>query len=170
MSFQTPIFERGLFGKANGFVCNAWTESSNLVAQHEEGLAWAQRQVISGTVETRFLAKITAATPIGATSNRWLYSGVALAITGAYLPTGISGNFGTFSNAINLRELRNTSTTLDGSPIPTGGSAGPVGSTWSGAAWTTGSLEGYAEVVVANDTSGGVFYYFSEMNPTRCGT
>lgn len=169
MSHQVPIFDRGLFGKANSFVCNAWTESANLVGAHEEGLAWAQAQVRAGVVETRFLAKITTATSLA--PNRWTYSGVALAITSAYAPTGISGTFGTFSgNAINLRELRNTSTTLDGAPIPTGASVGPFGSSWSGSAWTTSSLEGYCEIVAAYDTSGSVFYYFSEPNPTRCGT
>jgi hypothetical protein len=169
MSHQQPIFEQGLFGKANGFVCNAWTESSNIVSMHEEGIAWAQAQVRAGSIETRFLAKLTAATPISA--NRWLYSGVALAITAAHGPTGITGSFGTFTlNAINLRELRNTASAADGSPLPSGASIGPVGSTWANSAWSTTVLEGYCEVTAAHDTSGGVFHWFDCPNPTRCGT
>lgn len=166
MSYQQPIFDSGLFGKANRFVVNGWTEAAVSVSEHSEGMRWAQDQVKRAQVQTRYLAKITTATVLAV--NRWRYDGVALEITSAAGPSVASGTFGTFAGAINLRELRNDGSTIDGSPIPAGASIGPVGSTYSGAAWSTSGLAGYVEMVVAYDSSGGLLYWFDCINPSRC--
>lgn len=168
MSHQVPIFESGLFGKANRFVTNAWTESASAVAANAEGLEWAQRQVVQEAVQTTYLAKITTATVLG--TNRWRYDGVAFDITAAGAATVSTGTFGQFTGALNIRELRNTAGVIDGSPLPTGASIGPVGSSWTGTVWSTTSLEGYVWITVAYDTGGNVLYWFDTPNPSRCGT
>jgi len=168
MSYQQPIFDSGLFGKANRFVVNGWTDAAVAVSEHGEGIRWAQEQVRRAQVQTRFLARITTATALAA--NRWRYDGGGLDITSVADPAAASGTFGTFTGAINLRELRNTATVLDGSPIPTGASVGPVGSSYSGSAWSTTALQGYVEMVVAYDTSGNLLYWFDAPNPTRCAS
>lgn len=166
MSYQQPIFDSGLFGKANRFVVNGWTDAAVAVSEHAEGLRWAQEQVRRATVQTRFLAKITAATVLA--TNRWTYDGGGLEITSGRAPAAAGGTFGTFTGAINLRELRNTGSTVDGSPILAGTSIGPVGSSYSGTAWSTTALEGYVEITAAYDSSGGLLYWFDCPNPSRC--
>lgn len=165
MSYQTPIFENGLFGKANRFVCNGWTESSQTVFQNSEGIEWAQRQVVQGSVPDRWLAKLTAATAI--TTDRWTYSFQPLGIVGASPATLLAGTWGVGSGAINLRELRNDGVNVDGSPKPTGATIGPVGSTYTNA-WSLGNLAGYVEMHLSYQNNGSVLYWFSEPNPVRC--
>ena len=169
MGYQTPIFESGLFGKANRFVCNGWTQSAQAVSANAEGLEWAQRQVVQGSVQERWLAKLTAATSI--TSDRWKYTFEPFSITSAADPASLlTGTWGKGTGAINIRELRNDGAQIDGSPKPAGSSVGPVGSVYTNGAWRTTDLAGYVEMHLEYDTSGGVLYWFSEPNPVRCGS
>lgn len=166
-SEQVPIFESGLFGKANSIVCNSWTDAARIVAENAEGIRWAQSQVVGGHVTLRFLAKITSAASLA--PNRWLYTGTAMQLTSTYATSVPSGSFGTFSAAINLRELRNTSTMVDGSLLD-GATIGPVGSEYVDAddAWKLTGLEGYVEMVADYNSSGGLVYWFDCVNPSVC--
>ena len=168
MSYQTPIFESGLFGKANRFVCNGWTQSAQAVSANAEGIEWAQRQVVQGSVPERWLAKLTAATSIG--SDRWSYTFEPFGINSINAPAGLisASTWGKGTGALNLRELRNDGNQVDGSPKPSGSTIGPVGSVYSGSAWTITNLAGYVEIHLDYNTSGGVLYWFSEPNPVRC--
>jgi len=169
MSYQAPIFESGLFGKANRFVCNGWTQSAQAVSANAEGIEWAQRQVVQGSVPERWLAKLTAATSIA--PDRWIYTFEPFGITANREPAALlSSTWGKGTTAINLRELRNDGSQVDGSPKPSGSSIGPVGSTYGASGWTTSQLTGYVEMNLDYTTSGGVLYWFSEPNPVRCPT
>lgn len=168
MSYQTPIFESGLFGKANRFVCNGWTESAQAVAANAQGLEWAQQQVVQGSVPDRWLAKLTAAFSIS--TDRWVYTFEPIAINSGNQPVQLFtfSTWGKGQGAINLRELRNDGSQVDGSPKPTGSSIGPVGSLYVSNAWTTSNLSGYVQIHLDYTTSGGVLFWFSEPNPVRC--
>lgn len=165
VTYQNPIFEKGLFGAANESVCNWWTETSRIVSENTEGIRWAQQQVVGGHVTTRFLAKITSATLLA--PNRWLYSGTAFQITSTYATSVPSGSFGTFSSAVNIRELRNTATLADGSLLDSA-TIGPVGSEYVDDAWSLTGLAGYVEMVADYNSSGGLVYWFDCANPSAC--
>ena len=167
MTFQAPIFNSGLFGKANEFVCNAWTEASRSVSASAEGIEWAQRQVAKSDLPDRWLAKVTAASSAG--TNKWTYTFEPFVIDSGGAPASVSGTWGTGTGAINIRELRNSGSEIDGSPIPAGASIGPFGSTWSGTAWSTTSLSGYTEMHSDYRSDGSVLFWFDGINPTRCG-
>lgn len=169
MSFQRPIFENGLFGKANRFVCNTWTDSAEMVANNAEGIRWAQEQLAKASTPERWLAKITAATLIS--PNRWTYTFEPFTYSAARNPVALlAGTFGSGTAAINIRETRNTASAVDGSPLPTGATVGPVGSDYFSGSWTTTPLAGYVEMHADYDSAGGVLYWFDAPNPTRCGT
>lgn len=165
MTYQAPIFESGLFGKANAFVCNSWTEAARAYGNYAEGIDWAQREMMAGKVMTRFLAKITSASIIS--TNRWSYSFVPFSVDSSHAPQIVDGDFATGSGALNLREIVNTSTVVDGSPVDASVEIGPFGSTYQGTSWSE-QLNGYAEVVVSHRTDGSVLFWFSEQNPSRC--
>lgn len=165
MTFQAPIFNSGLIGKANEFVCNAWTDASRSVSANAEGIEWAQRQVLRQDVPERWLAKLTAATQIAA--NRWSYDFVQFAIDQSNLSVVVDGTFGTGSGAINLRELANTATTVDGSAL-NGSTIGPVGSKVYNGNWMMNNLEGFVEMHSAYKTDGSVLFWFSSPNPVNC--
>lgn len=165
MSFQAPIFESGLFGKANRFVCNSWTQSSQLVSENAEGLEWAQGQMHRGRVPERWLARVTKATALG--SDRWLYDFEAVVLTPQHGAQAVTGSFGKGTGAINLREIGNNGTTVDGSPKPSGATIGPVGSSWSGSAWSL-TLSGHVQMNLVYDSTGAAAWWFSEPNPVRC--
>jgi hypothetical protein len=164
-SEQVPIFESGLFGKANSIVCNSWTDAARIVAENAEGIRWAQSQVVGGHVTLRFLAKITSATALAA--NRWTYAGTAMQLTSTNATSVPTGSFGTFSAAVNIRELRNTTTLSDGTLLDTA-SIGPVGSEYVDNAWKLTGLEGYVEMVADYNSSGGLVYWFDCVNPSVC--
>ncbi len=169
MSFQRPIFENGLFGKANRFVCNTWTDSAEMVANNAEGIRWAQEQLAKASTPERWLAKITAASLLA--PNRWEYTFEPFTYNVARNPVQLlTGTFGAGTLAVNIRETRNSATTVDGSPLPTGTSIGPVGSSYVAGAWVTTSLAGYVEMHADYDSVGAVLYWFDAPNPTRCGT
>lgn len=165
VTYQNPIFEKGLFGAANESVCNWWTETSRIVSENTEGIRWAQQQVVGGHVTTRFLAKITSATLFA--PNRWVYSGTAFHITSGFATAVPSGSFGTFNSAVNLRELRNTTSQADGTAL-TYMTIGPVGSEFLNDAWKTSNLAGYVEMVADYNSSGGLVYWFDCANPSAC--
>ena len=177
MSYQAPIFESGLFGKANRFVCNGWTQSAQTVAQHAEGIEWAQQQLIKPDIPTRWLALITQATYLY--PNRWSYTFEPFAIdtmvgvipmTSVPLVTQPAGDkkWGVGQGAINLRELDNTSSIIDGSPLPSGASIGPVGSRDVNGTWLLVGLRGHVEINMDYRTDGQVLYWFSSPNPVKC--
>jgi hypothetical protein len=177
VSFQRPIFQKGLFGAANAAVCNSWTDAAESVADHADGMAWASRQVVTGAVEVTWLAKLTEAVQIAA--NRWKYVyepfTVALASSAAVPAPLQSGTFGKWVGppahekyAFNIRELRNTATAIDGSPLAGGATIGPVGSTWSQNAWTTTGMEGYVWMHQEYSAEGLSLFWFDCVNPTYC--
>lgn len=170
MSYQEPIFTSaaGLFGRANGFVVNAWTDAARAANAYAEGMEWAQRQVVAGRVTDAWLAKLTAATVLA--PNRWRYAFTGFDITAAGGVATSSNTFGEGTLALNLRELRNTAAALDGSPIPTGATAGPVGSSWNGTAWTTANLEGYVWMHASYCSDGTTLFWFDTPNPVRCAS
>lgn len=170
MTYQRPVFTGGgLFGKANRFVCNAWTDGAESVAEHAEGIRWSQQQVVRGSIPERWLAKITAATALAA--NRWHYTFVAAEITALRYGSVLNGTFGQGAGAVNIREMTNNATTVDGSRIPTGATIGPVGSVYvAGTGWPITPLEAYVEMRLDYDASGGVLYWFDAPNPSECGT
>ena len=170
MSYQEPIFTSpaGLFGKANGFVVNAWTDAARSTNANAEGMEWAQRQVVQGGMNRTWLAKLTQAVPLAGAFNRWRYHFVPFNVTIAGTPTVTQTTFGVGEGALNIRELRNTPAQVDGSPIPNGASVGPVGSTWAANAWTTTSLEGYVWMHVSYTPTGTTLFWFDTPNPVRC--
>ncbi len=166
MSYQEPIFNSGLFGKANRFVTNAWTDAARAANAYAEGMEWAQRQVVSGSPTETWLAKLTTATVLA--PNRWRYAFTGFDITSAGAALTSANTFGEGTLAINIRELRNTAGAVDGSPIPTGATVGPVGSAWTAGAWTTSSLEGYVWMHASYCTDGSTLFWFDTPNPVRC--
>ena len=168
MSYQEPIFNSGLFGKANRFVTNAWTDAARAANAYAEGMEWAQRQVVSGSPTETWLAKLTTATLLA--PNRWRYAFTGFDITSAGGVATSSNTFGEGTLALNIRELRNTAAALDGSPIPTGATAGPVGSSWNGTAWTTTNLEGYVWMHASYCTDGTTLFWCDTPNPVRCAS
>jgi hypothetical protein len=167
VSFQRPIFNSGLFGKANRFVCNAWTDSAEAVGENAEGIRWAQQQVVRGEVQDTFLAKLTVASLLS--PNRWEYEfeGFLYGPTPARTPQQLAGTFALGVGALNLRETRNTTTAIDGSPLPTGASIGPVGSSYSGG-WSTTNLAGYVWMHADYGSDGSLVYWFDAINPIKC--
>lgn len=181
MSFQRPIFHKGLFGAANATVCNSWTDSAEAVAQNADGIAWASQQVVSGRVEITWLAKLTEAVTLA--DNRWKYVfepfTIALANSLA-VPTPLtSGTFGKWVGpplhekyAFNIRELRNTATAVDGTELTTGQTVGPVGSTWTTlgqvSGWSLINLQGYVWMHQEYSAEGLSLFWFDCPNPTRC--
>lgn len=167
MSVNRPNFRVGLFGMARHEACNSWTDAAAELADKAEGLDAAQQGVVGYEVPTTYLAKMTSASTIGGTTNRWLYSGVAIVVDGT-TPEAMSDSFGLVTDAINIREFRNDSTTIDGSPIPSGASVGPVGSSWVDSAWTTSSMAGYVWIHREYKKDGSALYWFDTPNPSRC--
>jgi hypothetical protein len=169
MTYMRPKFEQGLFGSANKFVCNRWTDSSELVAESTEGIRWAQSQLVQGNIVAQGLCSITAAAALA--TNRWTYTvslWVPASIAGAGISTVTDPRFN-YTTCRNLREEFNTATIVDGMDITTPASTiGPVGSVWTGSAWTTSSLTAVAMVSVVYDLGGNAYAFFDRPNPIRC--
>lgn len=176
MSFKRPIFSaRGLpgaFGKANGEVCNLWTESAVAVRDNAEGIAWATAQLVQGRAVKSSLCELLSATLV--TPNRWSYQ-VRIWIPpeiGGITP-GSDARF-TYAVAWNLREYHNSATMVDGTDVNLPASTfGPVGSHWDPAlgasgAWTITELEAKVHLYVAYSTAGKAWPYFDRPNPFRC--
>ncbi len=179
MSQQQPIFRNGLFGAANASVCNAWTESAALVQQNADGLAWASAQLVQGAVEQTWLATLEQAIAIPNTDHRWKYRFRPFLINldgnDAVPQDPLAGTFGKTpaanaheDHAFNIRELRNTLSEIDGSPLPANGTAGPVGSTFASGGWSLAALEGYVWMHLSYDIKGRALFWFDCPNPVAC--
>lgn len=171
MSNQRPIFNSGLYGKANRTVMNAFMDSADTLAANQSAIDYAYRASMPEPMQSRtFLARITTASSLigGA---QWSYSGTeAVMLNATPWVESVSGTGNTFSGAMNLRELFNTgSTYIDGMSLASpSATVGPVGSHWDGTAWTTGSLEAVTIMTVSVCKNGIVTYYFDRPNPMRC--
>lgn len=175
MSFQRPIFNKGLFGRANASVCNAWMDSAETVAQNAEGIAWASDQLVRGRIVESWLAKLTSATAVPGQFYRWRYAFEPFAIDlnagdalAAAFQLGTFGKSDGTSYAVNIRELRNTQFELDGTPLVNGATAGPVGSRFNIGVWATTPLEGYVQMNLDYDADGNALFWFDTPNPTAC--
>lgn len=176
MSFQRPIFNKGIFGRANATVVNGWTDSAEMVSQNADGIAWASAQVVSGRIVETWLAKLLTALPIGA--NRWKYTfepfAIQLNANNAVPVTLVAGTFGAtldgqhHHHAFNIRELRNTAADIDGSPLNINTTIGPVGSSYAGNAWQLLGLSGYVHMHLEYDSEGRSLYWFDCPNPVQC--
>jgi hypothetical protein len=154
-------------GSANRFVANSWTDSASTVTQHQDGIVWAQQQLVQPTVVSSGLCSIKSATSLAA--NRWTYT-IELwsppATGGIAVPADERFNY---ANARNLREEFNTATDIDGMDISTPpATIGPVGSIYTGGAWTISSLKARVYVWVVYDSAGTAVPFFDRPNPIRC--
>ena len=171
MTYTRPIFSRGLFGKANRLVCNGWTEAAAAVGENRQGLDWAQRQLVRGTVIAQALCTVNSATAWSGGTNRWLYS-VQLWVPDPYVAGGIAqpadSRF-TYTDCVNIREWHNVAGLAVCNDLTTpAASIGPVGSQYTAGAWPTTNLSAKVHVWVVYDRKGLVFPYFDRPNPLRC--
>ncbi len=136
-----------------------------------ERLAWAQQQIVRGSILTTHLCQVESATVLAA--NRWIYTvkqWVPAAIAGSGISNPTDDRF-KYTTCRNIREEHNTATLVDGMDITTpAASVGPVGSVWSGAAWTTTNLAAKLLVHVVYDLGGNAYAFFDRPNPIRCTT
>lgn len=171
MTYHRPKFEQGLFGSANRFVCNRWSDGAEFTMANAEGVAWAQQQIVRGSVLSTHLCQVESATVLAA--NRWIYTvkqWVPAAIAGSAISNPTDERF-KYTTCRNIREEHNTATLVDGMDITTpAASVGPVGSVWSGAAWTTTNLSAKLLVHVVYDLGGNAYAFFDRPNPVRCTT
>ena len=157
-------------GKANSAICNAWTDAARFAAASGEGVQWAIRESRRPIVQATRLCKITSAAAISGSSNRWNYTIAPL------IPAGASAGISTFSDSWftsttcrNLRENFNTSSLVDGMDITSpAATIGPVGSKYSGGAWTTTNLDAHVQVSIVYAQDGKAYVYFDRPNPIRC--
>lgn len=170
MSNQRPIFNDGLYGKANRTVMNAFMDSADILAANQSAIDYAYRASMPEAFTNRtFLARIQSATVITA-NCRWSYSGTeAVLLSASPGHENVSGTLYDFTGAINLREIFNTSATdIDGMNISLPPSTvGPVGSSYS-SGWVTSGLEALVVMTVAYTKTGAASYYFDRPNPMRC--
>jgi hypothetical protein len=170
MSNQRPIFNSGLYGKANRTVMNAFMESADTLAANQGAIDWAYRASMPEAFTSRtFLARIQTASVITA-GCRWSYSGTeAVLLSASPWHETVSGTQYDFTGAINLREIFNSSSTdIDGMDLTSPASTvGPVGSYYS-SGWVTSGLEALVVMTVAYTKTGAASYYFDRPNPIRC--
>lgn len=173
MSNQRPIFNNGLYGKANRTVMNAFMESADTLAANQGAIEWAYRASMPEPFATRtFLARIQTATVI-TVGCRWSYAGTeAVLLSASPWHEIVTGSNYDFTGALNLRELFNSGANdIDGMDISTPASTvGPVGSAYVGSAsaWGTTGLEALVVMTMSYTKTGAVSYYFDRPNPIRC--
>lgn len=169
MTWHRPMFREGLFGAANRVVTNGWTDSAEMVRENADGIRFASALQVQPQIIAQHLCQVVSATSLAA--NRWTYT------VKVWIPPSIAGSGVTtlqddrfnFSTCRNLREEHNTATTVDGMDITTPASTiGPVGSVWTGSAWTTTNLDAKCLVYVVYDTGGNAYAFFDRPNPIRC--
>ena len=172
MSDQRPIFNSGLYGKANRVVMNGLIDAAEAFQQHRDGIEWATLASAPDRFSTRyFLGRVTSATAISGASNRWTYSGVPIVILADHSVASVNDTSDQFSGAMNLREAFNQSTKVDGMDTTSPAvSTGPVGSSWNGSAWSTSSLQAVMLIGVTLNTDGTPRYFFDRPNPIRCSS
>lgn len=171
MTWHRPNFRQGLFGAANRVVTNGWTDASEMVAENAEGIRAAQRSLVQPQIVSSHLCEVVSAASLA--SNRWTYTvkvWIPPSIAGSGLSPQQDDRFN-FSTCRNLREEHNTATTADGMDLTNPATTiGPVGSNWSGSAWTTTSLAAKVLVHVVYDAGGNAYAFFDRPNPVRCTT
>ena len=173
MAFKNPIFNGNLYGGLTRFAMNGFAQTQRVATANAAGIKFAQAEAFAKAPNKSVLVTLESATLIAA--NRWTYA------VKIWFPTPIGGGgitlptndkSGTYEAAINLREMHNTSTIVDGMNISTApaATAGPVGSIYSTntASWPTTQLSAKVELHVCYDSSGAVFAYFDRPNPIRC--
>ena len=175
MAFQNPIFNGNLYGGLTRFAMNGFAQTQRVATANAAGIKFAQGQAFEKAPTKSILVSLDSATPISGAFNRWTYAvriWFPTPITGTGITVPTNDLSGTYAAAINLRELYNTSTLVDGMNISIAPAAtvGPVGSIYdSGTAqWPTGQLSAKVELHVSNDSTGAVFAYFDRPNPLRC--
>jgi hypothetical protein len=172
MSYSQPLFHGGMYGKANAVVCNGWQSAANATQRFGEAMQWADQQVIKGQIVTQGLCEVVSATLISGAANRWNYT-IKIWTPAGVLGTGITlsttdSRF-SYTNCRNIREEHNLSNFADGMSLTSPpASIGPVGSNWSGSAWTTTALEAKVLVYVVYDSFGKAYPFFDRPNPIRC--
>jgi hypothetical protein len=171
MTFQRPIFSKGLFGKANRMVCNGWTQAAAVTQDNAQGIEWAQRQIVRGNIIAQGLCTVLSAAAWSGATNRWLYT-VKLWVPDPYVAGGIAqpnDDRFSYTNCANLREWHNVAGVADCMDLTTPlAEIGPVGSRYTGGAWPTTNLEAKVHVCVVYDRKGLHFPYFDRPNPIRC--
>lgn len=170
MSNQRPIFNSGLYGKANRTVMNAFMESADTLAVNQGAIDYAYRASMPEPTQSRtFLARLQTATVVTA-GCRWSYAGTeAVLLSASPWHENVTGTQYNFTGAFNLRELFNTSSTdIDGMNISSPASTvGPVGSYYS-TEWVIDGLEALVIMTVSYTKTGAAAYYFDRPNPIRC--
>lgn len=175
MAFQNPIFNGNLYGGLTRFAMNGFAQTQRVATANAAGIKFAQGEAFAKAPTKSVLVSLDSATAISGAFNRWTYSvkiWFPTPVTGTGITVPTNDLSGTYAAAINLRELYNTSTLVDGMNISIAPAAtvGPVGSIYdSGTAqWPTGQLSAKVELHVSNDSTGAVFAYFDRPNPLRC--
>lgn len=171
MTYLSPIWSKGLFGKANFQVCNGWTQAATATSSHRQGMEWASKQIVRGTVIAQALCTVNSAVAWTGTTNRWRYN-VQLWVPDSFVAGGISqpadSRF-SYTECVNIREWHNTAGLADCNDLSAPpASIGPVGSRYAGGAWPTTNLDAKVHVWVVYDRKGLVFPYFDRPNPLRC--
>jgi hypothetical protein len=174
MSWSRPIFNSGLYGRANRAVVNLWTKGAIRAEDNAETFDWARREMAAGNIWDNGLVQLQTATLLAV--NRWQYEFVP------YYPsnqTGLSDIITTlpshtrFSNqvAYNLREMFNTAIYADNMDLTNPPSSiGPVGSRYNAgtSSWPGSPLYAVVHLWVVFDKAGKEFPYFDRPNPIRC--
>lgn len=173
MSHQRPIFNSGIYGKANQVVMNTLLEAADAVQIHSAGLEWAQmNSAPEGPQPRMFLARLSTATSLGALTYRWTYAGQAAVLDASNSVSALLVNDSSlqFSGAINLRELFNVNNPVDGmDPNAPQVTVGPVGATYQGNnLWSFDELEAAVVMYAFFLTNGSPVLYFDRPNPVRC--
>jgi len=175
MAWQNPIFNANMYGGLTRFAMNGFAQTQRVATANAAGIKFAQGEAFNKAPTKSVLVTLETATAISGAPNRWTYA------VKIWFPTPIGGGgitlptndkSGTYAAAINLRELHNSSTLVDGMNISTAPAAtvGPVGSIYniSSNSWPTTDLLAKVELHVCYDSSGAVFPYFDRPNPIRC--
>jgi hypothetical protein len=172
VSYQRPKFTQGVYGGLTRPVMQDMQRAGDVIRDQAGGdaIAWANTRRMEGNSVSMGLVEITGATLISGASYRWNYS-VKLwhpAGAGGITLPSTDSRF-TYTNALNLRELYNTATLVDGVTVnatPTD-QFGPVGSYFTGGAWAT-QYSARVQLFVVYNTAGAAWPYFDRPNPYRC--
>jgi len=172
MSWQRPIFERGIPG-ANRSVVNTWMRGSAAAVDNADVLRWGRAEMAAGSVVTLGLCKVKSASLIS--PNRWAYTvehWFPPPLTGTGITPQSDLTF-SYANVQNLREYHNIATRVDGMDITNPAViVGPVGSVWNGTGFGTveGELKAKVNVYVVYALDGSAWPYFDRPNPVACDT
>lgn len=178
MSFQRPIFDLGLYGKANHEFLNGLSDTRDFVLQNFEAIRWADLEMRKCPNEIRwFLGVARTAHPMAGQTNRWTYDGypiVTSPVSGSQYPQmnweASNGQEDQFKNAINLREMFNDANFVDGVST-TNLSVGPVGSQkLTSGAWSTSELKNIVVMGTFLNKDGSPLYFFSAPNAIACNS